>query len=308
MAVPGSTLHAFPVRFVDPVAQHGLAGVELRAQAIYVQGRDVTLDGFDLSGLAVMIEDSAAGVIRIADCEARNGVVIRSTVGATAHLVVDRRTLDGGGMKGDPNFPAIKVWRPLTVLHSGVENSPGGIQSGAALVAKFNLLEGFAWSPDTHANAIYVRGTRAPSDRTRIAYNVIYSQSVRNRQGFPVGVGAAIVFFGDGGNFYDSVVSHNVLISALPGGASYLIGFYLGDDASATGGVVADNYFASVNGLNRTGSGALSETQRSGRVSRAFRGARTLSDSPGKDRRSSERRSAARKMPLRQTTARSSLS
>ncbi|HXT09032.1 MAG TPA: hypothetical protein VN715_19110 [Roseiarcus sp.] len=233
------------------------AGVELRTDSIHVLGRDVRLDGFDLSGLTVMIEDSAAGVVKISNCEAENGVVIRSTVDAKAHLVVDRCTLDGGGMRADPNYQTIKVWCPLTVLHTWIKNSPGGIQSGAALVAKYNLLEGFAWSPGAHANAIYVRGTHARGDQTRIAYNVVYSQSTRNAQGFPVGIGAAIAFFGDGGDFYDSVVSHNVLVSALPGAASYLIGFYVEAGASATGGVIADNYFASANGFSRRNSGAF---------------------------------------------------
>jgi hypothetical protein len=245
------------LRMKKPTAQNLPEGAELREAAIYVRGRDVVLDGFDLSGLTVMIEDSAQGVIRIANCEANGGVVIRSTVEAKAHLIVDHCTLDGGGAKSDPNFQTIKVWCPLTVLHSWIKNGPGGIQSGASLVAEYNVLEGFVWVPGEHANAIYVRGTVRPGDRSVISYNTIYSQSSRNGEGFPVGIGAAIAFFGDGGNFYDSLVSHNVLISALPGGASYFVGFYVDAGARATGVVVVDNYYSSINGLNRRRSGAF---------------------------------------------------
>ncbi|WP_116399356.1 hypothetical protein [Methylovirgula sp. 4M-Z18] len=240
-----------------PNAENLPKGTALRPEAIHIIGPDVTLDGYDLTDLTVMIDDSASGTVTIKNCGASKGVVIRSTVDATAQVIVSHCTLDGGGMASDPNFQIIKVWCPLTVTYSWIKNGPGGIQSSASLIARYNLLEGFAWSPGAHANAIYIRGTHNKADRAIIEYNTIYSQSARNEENLPVGIGAAIAFFGDGGNFYNSTVSRNVVIAALPGAASYLIGFYVPTHASATGGKITYNYLASVNGFNRTDSGAF---------------------------------------------------
>jgi hypothetical protein len=244
------------VKLKVPTSENLPQGASRRSEAIYVTGANVTLDGFDFSGLTVMIDGAASGVVTITHCKA-DGIVIRSTVDASAELVVSYCTLDGRGMAGDPNFQTIKVWCPLTVKYVWIKNSTGGIQSGTSLTALYNLLEGFAWAPGLHANAIYIRGTDRTADKTLIAYNTMYSQSSRNDAGFPVGIGAAIAFFGDGGSFYDSTISNNVLISAMPGAASYLIGFYVPDGASAMKGTVRDNYLASVNGFNRAKSGAF---------------------------------------------------
>jgi hypothetical protein len=239
-----------------PTAENLPKGASLSAGAIHVTGANVTLEGYDLSGFTVMIDDSASGTATITNCSAK-GIVIRSTVGASADVVVSYCTLDGGGMASDHNFQTIKVWCPLIVKYTWIKNSPGGIQSGASLTALYNLLEGFVWSQGSHANAIYIRGTNRTADTTLIAYNTIYSQASRNDAGFPVGIGAAIAFFGDGGSFYNSTVSNNVVISAMPGAASYLIGFYVGAAASATNGTVRNNYLASVNGFKRPKSGAF---------------------------------------------------
>jgi hypothetical protein len=239
-----------------PTAQNLPKGVSLRSGAIHIEGANVTLDRYDLSGLTVMIDDSASGTVTVTNCSAE-GVVIRSTVSAAANVVVSYCTLDGAGTASDPNFQTIKVWCPITVKYSWIKNSTGGIQGGASLNVMYNLLEGFVWSQGSHANAIYIRGTNAAADATLIAYNTIYSQAVRSNAGFPVGIGAAIAFFDDGGNFYDSTVANNTMISALPGGASYLIGFYVRTGSSAINGKVRDNYLASVNGFGRPGSGAF---------------------------------------------------
>jgi len=239
-----------------PTSENMPKGASLSPGAIYVTGANVTLDGFDLSGLTVMIEATASGVVTITNCRA-DGIVIRSTVDASAEVVVSYCTLDGGGVASDANFQTVKVWCPLNISYTWIKNSPGGIQSNASLTAMYNLLEGFAWTAGAHANAIYVRGTDRPTEKTIIAFNTISSQASRNDRGFPIGIGAAIAFFGDGGSFHDSTVSRNVLISTLPGGASYLIGFYVDAGQVATGGKVTDNYLASVNGFGRKNSGAL---------------------------------------------------
>jgi hypothetical protein len=246
---------AVPIK--HPTANNLPEGATFSDKTIQVVGRDVTLDGYDLSGITVLIDEHASGTATIKNCGSFGGAAIRSSVTAKAQLVVTSCTLDGGGMASDPNFQTIKVWCPLVVTHSWIKDGPGGIQSGASLTARFNLLEGFAWTAGAHANAIYVRGTNRTGDATVIAYNTIYSQSSRNISGFPVGIGAAIAFFGDGGSFYNSTVSNNVLISDMPGAASYLIGFYVDADAVAMGGKITDNYLASVNGFNRKNSGAF---------------------------------------------------
>ncbi|RFB81076.1 Ig-like domain-containing protein [Methylovirgula sp. 4M-Z18] len=234
------------------------AGVTLGQGVIYVDGNNVTLNGYDLTNYTVMVNSDATGTVTISNCAATTGVNIRSTVDATANLVVQNCTFDGGGMASDPNFQLIKVWTPLTVEYSVIKNAPAAIYAGggAPLTVLYNEMEGFAWSPGAHANAIYVTGGNNPSATTLIAYNTIYSGATQNAQGFPIGLGAAIAFFDDGGNFYHSTVANNTVISALPGGSSYLIGFYVGSGHSATGGVVENNFVASVNGFNNANSGA----------------------------------------------------
>jgi hypothetical protein len=156
-----------------PTTQNLPTGVSLSSHAIYIEGANVTLDGYDLSGLTVLVNDSASGTITITNCSG-NGVVIRSTVNAKANVVVSYCTLDGGAMGSDSNFQTIQVWCPLTVQYTWIKNSPGGVQAGASLTALYNLMEGFAWAPGAHANAIYIRGTNKAADRTVIAYNAIY--------------------------------------------------------------------------------------------------------------------------------------
>ena len=257
-----------------PTSENLPNGASLGVAAIHIDGANVTLDGYDLTDLTVMIDDSASGTVTITNCGATKGVAIRSTVQASADVVVSYCTLDGGGMSSDRDFQTIKVWCPLTVKYSWIKNSPGGIQASAKLTSLYNLMEGFAWIPGSHANAIYIRGTNNKTDATLIAFNTIYSQMSRNDAGFPIGIGAAIAFFGDGGGFYDSTVANNTVISAMPGAASYFIGFYVNIGASAINGKVRDNYVASVNGFNRRNSGAFGAfyTGSSGRLQATYSG------------------------------------
>ena len=243
--------------------------------AVYLTGRNVTLDGYDLTNTTVMIQDLASGTITISNCSAAKGVNIRSTVGAKANLVVKHCTLDGGGKEFNSNFQTIKVWTPLTVEYCVIKNSPAAIYAGASSVTvRYNLLEAFGWAPPDHTNVIYVTGSNDSSTSTLIAYNTIYSGASRDSSGLPIGLGAAIAFFDDGGNFYRTEVSNNTVISALPGGASYLIGYYVFGSHSATGGKVYDNYLSSVNGFNGRNSGAFGPfyTGSSGVVSAKYAG------------------------------------
>jgi hypothetical protein len=226
--------------------------------AIYVDGDNISLDGFDLSGLAIIINDGATGTVTITNCAAL-GVNIRSTVRAKAKLVVSNCTLDGGGMAADPNFQLIQVWCPLTVEHSVIANAPGGIYSGSSTPVSilYNLLEGFGQNQGTgadkgHANAIYLSGGGSGA---MIAYNTIYSEAGPTTDYPLTGLGAAIGFFGDGGNVYsNATVDRNTIISAFAGAASYLVGFYYTSSANS---VVSNNYIASANGFNKAGSGAF---------------------------------------------------
>jgi large repetitive protein len=236
-----------------PTAGNLPPGTELRVGAIYVTGNNVTLSGYDLTGLTVMITDSARGTVTITDCVATSNVNIRSTVTATANLVVTYCTLDGGGMSSDPNFQLIKVWTPLTVEYCLIQNAPAAIYAGAPLTVMYNAMSGFAWAAGAHANAIYVIG----GSNLTIAYNTIWSGNTRNAQGLPIGIGAAIALFGDGGSYDNTNISNNVVISDLPNGASYLIGYYISPPNSATRGVVSNNYVASINGFNNANSGAF---------------------------------------------------
>ena len=240
-----------------PTAGNLPPGTELSDGAIYVTGNNVTLSGYDLTGLTVMITDSATGTVTITDCVATSNVNIRSTVTATANLVVTYCTLDGGGMSSDPDFQLIKVWTPLTVEYCLIQNAPGAIYAGAPLTVMYNAMSGFAWVKGAHANAIYVVGGNDPSKSVTIAYNTIWDGPSQNAQGFPIGIGAGIAFFTDGGNYYNTTIANNTVISNLPGGASYLIGYYVFSNDSATGGVVSNNYVASINGFNNSGSGAF---------------------------------------------------
>ena len=137
---PGTTLKIPTAGNLPPGAslQHGAGWT-----AIYVDGNNVKLDGYDLTGLTVMINDGASGTVTISNCAATTGVNIRSTVGATANLVVQNCSLDGGGPAADPDFQLIKVWCPLTVEYSVIKDAPGGIYARAPLTVLYNVMEGF---------------------------------------------------------------------------------------------------------------------------------------------------------------------
>ena len=233
-------------------------GASLHPGAIYIDGNNVTLNGYNLTGLTVMINSDATGTVTISNCASTTSGIIRSTVDARANLVVENCTLDGGGPASDRDFATIMTWCPTTVEYCFIGNSAQGIHvSGADFTAQYNVLEGFSWEKDNHANAIYVSGSNDPTVSTTIAYNTIYSEVTSGPPNGPIGIGAAIAFFDDGGNFYNSQVSNNTVISASPGAASYLIGYYVYGQHSATGGTVSNNYLASVNGWNGGNSGAF---------------------------------------------------
>ena len=157
--------------------------------------------------------------------------------------------MDGGGTASDSDFQTIKVWTPLTVEYCVIKDSPAAIYAGnGSVTVRYNLLEAFGWAPPDHANAIYVFGSNNPNASTLIAYNTVYSGELRDSSGLPIGLGAAIAFFDDGGNFYKTEVSNNTVVSVLPGGASYLIGYYVYGSHSATGGNIHDNYLSWANG------------------------------------------------------------
>ena len=240
-----------------PTAGNLPPGATLGNHVINITGNNVTLSGYDLTGYTVMIQDSARGTVAITNCAATSDVNIRSTVGATANLVVTYCTLDGGGMSSDPDFQLIKVWTPLTVEYCLIQNAPVAIYAGAPLTVMYNAMSGFAWVPDAHSNAIYIVGGNDPSETTTIAYNTIWSGNTRNAQGFPVGIGAAIAFFDDGGNFYNTTVANNTIISELPGGASYLDRVLCRQWAQRDRGRRQRQLCrSSINGFNSSGSGA----------------------------------------------------
>lgn len=247
---PGITLKV-------PTADNLPAGATLGNHVIYINGTDVTLSGYNLTNYTVLVTEAAKGTATIVDCAATTGINIRSTVDATANLVVKYCSFDGGGMASDPDFSLIKVWCPLTVEYSVIKNAPAAIYAPEPVTIMYNVMSGFAWQDGAHACAIAVEGTDDPNASALIAYNTIYSGDARNSEGFPIGIGTGIAFYNDaGGNFYNSTVANNTVIANLPGGASYLTGFYVDPPGTAANMVVQDNFYASVNGFNNANSGA----------------------------------------------------
>ena len=248
---PGITLKV-------PTANNLPAGTTLGNHVIYINGTDVTLSGYNLSGYTVLVSETAKGTATIVDCAATD-IVIRSVVNAQANVVVKYCSLDGGGTQSDPNFNMIKMWVPqLTVEYCEIKNGAAGIQAGGIVTVKYNVLSGFAWFPGEHANAIAIQGSNNPNNYAVVEFNTLYGADSQNAEGFPVGIGTGIAFYNDaGGNFYNSTVANNTVIANLPGSGSYLTGFYVDPPGTATGMVVRDNFYASVNGYNNGGSGAF---------------------------------------------------
>jgi hypothetical protein len=224
--------------------------------AIYVDGNNVTLDGYDLTGLTVMINSGATGTVTINNCIATTTVNIRSTVDAQASLVVRHSTLNGGGAAADPNYQVIQVWMPTILEYSLVEHGPGAIQVGAGKTStiRYNVLQGFGEGGVTgHCNAIYTNG----GNNIDISFNTIYSEAGPTPENPDLtGLGAALGLFGYTANYTNASVDHNTIVAAFDSSASYLLGFYMWSPYTATG-TVNGNYIASVNGFNGVGSGAI---------------------------------------------------
>ena len=219
-----------------------------RPGALYIEGNNVTLKGFDLSGYTVYIDTPATGTVTVTDCICTGGtksVNIRSAVAAKASLVVTYCTFDCGGLNSDSDFQTIKVWTPLTVQYCLIKNSPAASYSGSKTLIQFNALVAMCFNGPQggHANAIYVEG----GSNIVIQYNTLWSGNTQSG-GVPVGLGAAIALFDDGGSYTNTNISNNVVISDLQGGASYLIGYYIHSPNTATGGVVSTNYGFWANG------------------------------------------------------------
>jgi hypothetical protein len=236
---------------------------------IFIDGPNVTLNGYDLTHVTVMINNDSSGTVTISNCIASQGVNIRSDYNGdngtnmTTNLVVTNCSFDGGGTASNPDYQTIKVWCPsVTVQYCWIYDSPAAIQtngSGPAII-QYNLLDSFDYNPPDHANAIYIAG---PNSSSVIQYNTIWSGSthtgVVNGTPVPVGLGAAIAAFTDGGSISNIDISHNTIISAMPDAASYLIGLYTysGANGYTATGSIDDNYVASINGFNNQNSGAF---------------------------------------------------
>ena len=234
-------------------------GSSLYRGAIYVNGNNITLNGYDLSHLTVMIYPQATGTVTVRNCTTTTTGIIRSTTDARVNLIVEYCTLDGGDRASDSNFATIQTWCPTTVRNCYIGNSGQGIHvTGRNFTCTNNFLEGFAWAVGQHANAIYVSGSDNPAVVTTIQNNTVYSKaSSTGPPNGPIGIGAAIALFGDGGSFSHWDISNNVIIAAFAGCASYLIGPYVSPPLFATGGVVNQNYMWSVNGWSSRGGGAF---------------------------------------------------
>ena len=245
--------------FRTPTAANLPAGATLESWGIDVTGANVTLNGYDLSGMTVMIEASASGTITISNCTSGDpgtSVEIRSVTNATANLVVENCILNGGGTASDPNFQTIQVFCPLTAEYNYIYDSQGAIGVyGPSAVIQYNLLESFDYAAGTHANAIYISGGPITA---LVQYNTIWTGNTQSN-GLPIGIGAAIGAFTDNGSISNTDINNNTIISSLPAGASYLIGFYTysGANGYTASGTIENNYVASVNGFDNSNSGAF---------------------------------------------------
>src|SRR5262249_6652891 len=90
--------------FKIPTASNLPPGATLTSWGIDVTGANVTLNGYDLTHMTVMVEASASGTVTISNCTSTQSVNIRSVTNATANLVVENCILNGGGTASDPNF------------------------------------------------------------------------------------------------------------------------------------------------------------------------------------------------------------
>jgi hypothetical protein len=214
-------------------------------------GQNTTLDGYNLSGIVVLVHASNSGTLTMNNCWA-SVTNVRSDVGATMAIHITNCTLNGGGKGMDPDFQIIKVWCPLTLENSWVSEGPAA-SYGPKPVIRNNLFDKFGLTGGGHCNATYAIGTLTPTDTVTIQGNTYYSGPSQDGSGYPIGLGAAIALFDDGGNYYGSTITGNTMVSSFPDATSYFIGYYMNAGGTATGGVVSGNYVWSVNGFNNAG-------------------------------------------------------
>ena len=269
-------LNAYPVRPSWPVAGIDYAvgvpaGLHLQDPAtlslpgvtadaaqhlIYVTGDDVVLDSIDFSlegGWGLYVEGANDIVVR---CNFKVGInnIVPINAGSTAgNLLVDRTTIDGGGV-GQAGNPGA-IWAlisdngdGLRVEHSWLNNAPGDAidyNGSGTLIVRRNLFNDLGFAPGAHPDS--VQFTRGTVNNAVISYNTVYFPQPVN--GLPVQGGEGLQVEAQlGGTIYNTKLENNTIVATGPDlVSSYLIAIRQ-DEGSVLDGITVRNNFMDTTG------------------------------------------------------------
>ena len=191
----------------SPQALTGIPGVYYNASQhiVVVYQSGVTLSGFDLTGLSVMVQ---ASNVTISNCafDATSGSFAVKIYPGYANAVVDHCAFDG--LKLDRSFQDFIVAQGAntTITNSTFVNAPAdGIYIESGTIAH-NTITGGGYLTGAHPDAIWIGKTTGP---VTISDNVI---DWRNPADSRAETNNAIRVTGENGNVNDVTVTHNVIL------------------------------------------------------------------------------------------------
>jgi Ca2+-binding RTX toxin-like protein len=191
----------------SPQMLTGIPGVYYNSSQhiVVVYQNGVTLSGFDLTGLSVMVQ---ASNVTISNCafDATSGTYAVKIYPGYANAVVDHCAFDG--LKLDRGFQDFIVAQGAntTITNSTFVNAPAdGIYIESGTIAH-NVITGGGYLTGAHPDAIWIGKTTGP---VTISDNVI---DWRNPADSRAETNNAIRVTGENGNVNDVTVTHNVIL------------------------------------------------------------------------------------------------
>jgi serralysin len=191
----------------SPQTLNGLAGVYYNAasKTVVVYQDGVTLNGFDLTGLSVLVQ---ASNVTVSNCkfDATAGSYALKVFPGFSNAVIDHCAFDG--LKLDRAFEDFIVAQGsnTTITNSTFVNAPNDaiyVESGTVA---HNAITGGGYQTGAHSDAIWVGKTTGP---VTINDNVIDWRSPPDSR---AETNNAVRITGENGNVNDVTVSHNVIL------------------------------------------------------------------------------------------------
>jgi hypothetical protein len=258
----------FPLK--DPtLVQPAGTNYEAGGGLLRVTGANVVIDGFDfgLHGGVNILVDTATGTLTVSNCNFLDSYMTQTVTSTITNTVVRNCVFDGNLDANNAGLISIGILLAfngtMDCRYSLFQNCDHGIDyyDGGPCVARYNYFKRMGIkvsAPASHACTCFWEAGANNLDE----FNARWTGTTQVG-GVPIGFGeGSREAAGDSGAnspITNAITRYNTYVSGLAGGCSFFIdyGQNVGNGSPNTGGVIHDNYYASINGYNVAGSGAF---------------------------------------------------